>query len=396
MAVDDATWFKRLNDFIRSAPKYPTPENNHWGSFLEKYNVYSSQAILKDENAFKTALYMSIQGEAFKTIKTHAPTRGECADKSFSQYQEFLSAYFAPSSQSDLKKSEYLARVQGKDEGMVPFLAIKYSLYCEGYEEGKRSESDFCLEATSAMYSNVIKRKVNARSPISYRDLLEKAADVVACERRAYLRGFGSVDSLDGLATTSTTTTQALVRSAPGAVPMDVNTMNAVNAIDGARECWWCQRTGHFKRECNVYLSGRPRVQAPGRGGPPRGRQMDGRGDGYRGGSGYRSGNQGNNSGYRSGNQGGYSGNRSGNPGTNSGYRSGGNPTYRGDRRRDGNSRGDGRGDGRRDGRSGPPRGINFVAEADSTSSRGRTPEPNQPEEEEEDVFCLGRPGQDF
>ena len=116
------------------------------------------------------------------------------------------------------------------------------------------------MEAIAGFYRNAIKRRVNERSPISYRDIVEKASDAVAVERRAFLRGFGEVTTLDGLATSSTTVTQAAIQNAPGATPMEINAVEQ-NSVPSRppQLCWCCNSDKHLKRDCPYLFKGQGR-----------------------------------------------------------------------------------------------------------------------------------------
>ena len=255
---------RAMFDLLKNTQKFPKDEAN-WSCFLKKFRDLAQHSELRDPKQFKSVLFQSITGESFMMIAAHDPANPLMEPLTYQEYEAHLSSFFAPASESDLKKSEYLSKKQGKDEGILAYLATKYALFVESYPANARSESDFTMEAIDGMYSNAVKREVNRRSPISYKDLVEKASDVVAVARRAYLRGFGETESLDGLATSTTIASKALMRTATGETPMEIG------AVEGDRGCWWCLRTGHFKRDCPVFRNNQPRARPEGRGGFPRG-----------------------------------------------------------------------------------------------------------------------------
>ena len=364
MAEEGNQTVRKIYDLIKNLPKYPKDESN-WTCFIRKFRDLARFSGLSDSQHLKCVLYQVITGEAFLMVNAHDPGSALMAPLSYLEYEAHLASFFAPASESDLKKSEYLSKKQGRNEGMIAYLSTKYALFIESYPENQRSEADFCLEALSGMYSNDVKREVNRRSPISYKDLVEKASEVVAVARRAYLRGFGDAESLDGLATSTTMASKALINTASGETNMEIN------AVDGDRQCWWCGSYQHLKRECSMFLNNQPRVRPMGRGGFSRGSFT------------------------------------AANAGTTSRNREGG---YRQTSRMDGNRGRQGDTDGNR-GRQGDNRrrqqgyrnnrggwnarqGVGSLEEAESTSAD--IPATEGEDEEGAEVTCLGNPGMDF
>ena len=218
---------------------------------------------LEDPIMMKGVVYHSIVDSNFAIIKGMRPSLPAYQAYTVEQYMSILSTFFAPAAETELKRTEFLELRQRAEEGVISYLARKYALYQEAYPLGQRSERDFVSEALKGFYSNLVKRKVNDRSPISYADLLEKSTSVVANERRALNHGFGEATDMRGLQASSVEVTDAVIRNASGSIPMDIGEMERNPGRGRApanAECYWCSSNGHFKRDCRRYLRGLPRV----------------------------------------------------------------------------------------------------------------------------------------
>jgi len=268
----EAVDHRLLTGFYRGTPKFRTGECS-WSAFVQKFKTYCVASGIQHEQAWKAGLFMSIESSAFETIKLYGPTEEPYSTMSFDRYIQYLAEFFAPNSESDLKRSEFNARKQGAKEGVISYLSSKYSLWLESYAEASRSVADFVEIAIAGLYSNVVKRQVNRLTPVSYADLLEKCTSVVAAERRAYERGYSDSVNLDGLQSTNMDLAQHMYMT--GEAPMDVS---ETGAVEQGNNCYWCQQTGHYKRDCRRYLKGLPKITNGGNQNEGRGRsQVPGR-----------------------------------------------------------------------------------------------------------------------
>ena len=288
----------RLMSAVSKAPKFD-PAKITWSDWLIKIRSWAEVTGITDEAVWKMAVFNRIEGQNFATIAPYGPWSEPYSTMSYLEYVSFLGEFFQPKANSELKKTEYISRKQGKSEGVIPYVTSKYRLWQLAYEDGNRSMEDFIKTAIKGFYSTEVKKRVNQMGPNNYTELLDCATLVVAQERFAYAEGFSDATSLDGLAATSVAVAKSVIAGCQ--TPMEVDELGAVGAVEG-NECYHCGIRGHYKRECRKFLRGEPKVKNKDQGrsmaknwragGEPSksGRRMDQEG---RGGSGYQGGRSG-------------------------------------------------------------------------------------------------------
>ena len=168
-------------------------------------------------------------------------------------YQSVLTTLFAPSSESELAKTEFGAYKQRAKEDISSYISKKTALYKIAYgDEG--AFSILCEKLIDGIYSNVVKRQVRRAQPQDEVALRQACVENVAIERSTFLKGYSESTSLAGLE--STTRTHS---SEPHSDKMEVSEINLegndededIQAM-GNSKCFNCQKIGHYARDCRA------------------------------------------------------------------------------------------------------------------------------------------------
>ena len=189
----------------------------------------------------KIVLLSAMRGEA--QTKTRNLRPGKPAFDDTDTFEEFaLRVYqvFAPPAESELARSEFAARSQGRREDISSYLSEKYSLYDSGFNIEEQNFYVLMQETIKGIFSPVIKRMVRRANPQNQQELRTIAIQAVAFEREAYESGYAESQSLDGL---EASTIIRNYQAGRGEEPMQIGKISE-------QRCYSCNKTGHYQRDC--------------------------------------------------------------------------------------------------------------------------------------------------
>ena len=190
----------------------------------------------------KLALYMSMKGKAVERVRIFKPDSAEwVAAGTIEQYIALYRGIFQPVEESEASRMEYKAYVQAKNEDIASYLSTKISLWNNAFEMGHRSFSTLLDDSIEGMYNVVIQRIVRRANPENEQQLRNVAIQAVANEFWLYRKGKSEATSLDGL--TPVTLHQQSYREDR----MEIDGISNVT-------CYRCGNKGHKKPQCKVRL----------------------------------------------------------------------------------------------------------------------------------------------
>ena len=227
-----------------------------------------------DVDTRKRILVQRMSGSALNRVNMYMEgTPGWEAADTMKKFEDLVRATYAPESESDLARSEYNARRQGKNESILAYLMAKIALRNTAFPEEERSFQTLLDAVVEGIYNNTIKRIITRNRPQKEPELIEMCTQAVASERKCVLRGFGESPNLDGLSLSTLAATHNF--NSPGVQPthdefgceyMDTS----VGKMGGAekRSCHRCGKTGHLRAQCRVPEAKLPKnKQQGGKGG---------------------------------------------------------------------------------------------------------------------------------
>ena len=271
--------YKMGQEFAAKCPTFERGKDK-WMHFVRSFKNIKAGFQVTEEQA-KRALYGSIKGQASILMSSMLPSEGRYVNMTFDEYLQAMGEKFAPASESEQMKDEYLMRKQGKNEDVGTYLNEKYELYQLAYPlaDGRRHElREFFDAATMGLANDVVKSAMYECRPDNVDTFFERAKFLSAVEKKRVDTGL-SKGTLDGLMpTTKKTITQTVYMGEP----MEVDALREREYGDNQEEegececmalqehgfknpCYYCQRKGHFIRSCPRKAAGLPKVKEPGK-----------------------------------------------------------------------------------------------------------------------------------
>ena len=231
-------------NYQRAMPTLPTYREGNWKSHLSSFSAWVFSNQLSPEYR-RIALYLSVNSPSPRErIAAFGPDGQEWQRiTDYEEYRTALTAIFAPDSEKNLAKSEFVAYIQTREEDVATYLSRKQWLFEQSYAAISTDNVDILIHATiRGLYNNVVKRLVTRAAPTTWEGLRTETLKAVSAERQSFLNGYGESTSLDGLCASSTPWIRERTRQPPGEQPMEIESMT--------NTCRACNRPGHFWRNC--------------------------------------------------------------------------------------------------------------------------------------------------
>jgi hypothetical protein len=280
---------KKGMEFMSKCPKFERGKDR-WIDFSTRFQMYRDMSDVSDDQA-KIALWNAIVGRSSRlVIASMDPRQGTWSTMNFEQYLTSMGAKFIPASESQQMKSEYMSRIQGKDEDIQNYINEKYELFKLAYP-GAQDMSDFYTDCNKGVLNRNVRTHLFHFEPRSVEEYGAKAVNIVQVERKLIEIG-DSESNLEGLTPVTRTPMAGAYRKVEA---MEVDhlykrrqTEDAVEECDEEEDseececfalyeqgfrgpCYYCRRRGHMLRNCPRKSAGLPRVQnanqPPSRGG---------------------------------------------------------------------------------------------------------------------------------
>ena len=220
---------------------------------LEFRNWYSQMGIDRAGVDFaKGALLSCMKGEAAertKSVQRGTPgfARGDNNQpQTVEGFITLVRSIFQPTEESNLAKSEFSRRKQGKKEPIGAFLSHKLALYESAYPEGERAFSTLLTAVIDGLANDIVKYRLRTVNPQNEGQLRTQCMSIVASEREAYYGKYAQPNqTLDGLAAT----TQSAHNYEEEDEQMEIDGIQKFNG-----NCRRCDKYGHKAIDCNVNL----------------------------------------------------------------------------------------------------------------------------------------------
>ena len=223
---------------------------------LEYTNWFTQMGIQRAGVDYaKGTLLSCMKGEAAE--RTRSVQRGtpgfERGDNGQAQtidgFMTLVQSIFQPTEESNLAKSEFSRRKQGKKEPIGAFLSHKLALYESAYPVGERAFSTLLTAVIDGMANDIAKYRLRTANPQNEGELRNHCMSIVASEREAYYGKYAQPNqTLDGLAAT---TSQAQNYEEEDE-QMEIDNIQKFNG-----NCRRCDKYGHKASECKVNLEGK-------------------------------------------------------------------------------------------------------------------------------------------
>ena len=222
----------------------------------------------KRSRCLKGLLYQCLSAEAKALAGRRLyPTDDECDLLDLKQYMVKLQLLFEPPSESETARQEFLARVQHKDENPMLYLSDKRTLFERAFAQPKRDFNLLADTTTDGLYNDTLRMEMRKVVCSNEEEYGQKLAFHINAIRKSVVAGDMSEAEAKGTHTYSTTSSYLLKKhESSGSMIKSEPGVHALN--DRARKpiarklvCYYCQKTGHFARDCSRKLSGLPAVK---------------------------------------------------------------------------------------------------------------------------------------
>ena len=252
------------------APKFNGKEG--WRNFESNFECwYRVNRIHQQNGEFqKRALLSCMRGVAIEMVRPYnegSQTWNDSPDLTL--YLEAFRRIFLPPEESELARSEFKARKQGRKEDISTYLSSKIALWQLAYPEAERSFAGLMDETIAGIANRIIKRNLRYSTITDIQMLRTCCVRLVAAERQCYREGTSESTSLDGLAATTFTTRE---QASDDEMDYEEGVNNLNNKFEGTcrkcgkfghkavdcrqkdqkekRKCFRCDRTGHVVAKC--------------------------------------------------------------------------------------------------------------------------------------------------
>ena len=270
----DAAERREYATFIKSVPKFRDNKDSVWPEWhiaFEAWLLYSGIGDFPQaggsEICKKMAATSAFQDRATRVLTNFGPgTQNFNNAATVQDYLDLCQGLFQPPAESKMAQLAFEGRQQKENEPVTAFISDKRSLYHIMVPRVDRRDSRYFLEhLTRGLASNYVKTKMIEKNPTTSEEFENYAAEAVGQGIQLHRMGIGSVPNLVGLATT--TRQSQYLGGSSGEVPMEIG---AIGGDASGKECYKCGRKGHFARECRSKAGGNTGGQRHGAGGKPR------------------------------------------------------------------------------------------------------------------------------
>ena len=183
---------------LASCPKFNGKGN--WRTFESSYETwYRVNQIDQQAQEFqKRILLACMRGQAVEMTRPYnegSQTWINCV--AFADYLEAFRRVFLPPEESELARTEFKVRKQGRKEGISSYLSAKVALWQLAYPEAERSFSTLMDEIIAGTANRVVKRRLRYADIGNVPELRRQAVKMVATERQCYHEGTSESTSMD-------------------------------------------------------------------------------------------------------------------------------------------------------------------------------------------------------
>ena len=269
---------KRYNTAARalaSTPKFYGNESwrNFESAYLTWYRINRIQDL--DADFQKRSLLTCMRGKAIEMTRPKAENTAAWREAiDLNAYVETMRGVFLPPEESEMSRTEFKIRKQGRKEDVSTYLSAKIALWQMAYGDEERSFTTLMDETIKGLENRVVKRTLRYAVVRNEEELRRTAVRLVAAERQCYMEGTSESTSLDGLAATTRVQDQ---KESQDDMDWEENVQN-IKSFDGkcnickiyghkardcrkkktmdqrgeTRKCYTCDRTGHLKKDCRA------------------------------------------------------------------------------------------------------------------------------------------------
>ena len=189
---------------LAGAPKFDGKSS--WRTFETQYETwYRINNIGEQNQEFqKRTLLSCMRNQAVEMTRPYnegSPTWLGCED--LATYIQAFRGIFLPPEESELARTEFKIRKQGRKEDISTYLSAKISLWQLAFPEAGRSFNTLMDETIAGVSNRVVKRRLRYAVINTEGELRQQAVRIVASERQCYHEGTSESTSMDGLAATS-------------------------------------------------------------------------------------------------------------------------------------------------------------------------------------------------
>ena len=240
---------RRYETACKSLGQAPTfGAKDSWRNFENRFETWwrVNRIDHQDGEFQKRALLSCMRGNAVEMTRPYAEGSQTWVDSpDLTLYLEAFRRIFLPPEESELARSEFKCRKQGRREDISSYLSSKIALWQLAYPEAERSFASLMDETKAGIANRVIKRNLRYAQIVNIQGLRTTAVRLVAAERQCYREGTSESTSLDGLAATTFVTREESDNE------MDYEE-GGVNAVGGKfnGNCRKCGKYGHKAVEC--------------------------------------------------------------------------------------------------------------------------------------------------
>ena len=227
------------------APKFNGKES--WRTFENTYIIwYRVNKIEEQSQEFqKRSILSCMRGTAVEMTRPYSEGTQTWRDcHTMALYLETFRRIFNPPEESELARTEFKVRKQGRREDISTYLSAKIALWQLAYPENERSFSNLMDETIAGIANRIVKRRLRYAEVADVQGLRRQAVRLVAAERQCYREGTSESTNLDGLAATTHLTEQRNDED----MEVDDDGLNAMGKFDG--NCRKCGTYGHKAAEC--------------------------------------------------------------------------------------------------------------------------------------------------
>ena len=233
---------------LGSAPKYHGTTS--WRTFECCYEVWYrvNRIHLQTDEFQKRSLIACMRGRAVEITRPYgenSPTWTASAD--LTVYLNAFRRVFLPPEESELARSEFKGRKQGRKEDISSYLSSKISLWQTAYPEAERSLAGLVDEVIGGVSNRVVKCRLRYAEITDIVTLRRAAVKIVAAERQCYREGTSESTNMDGLAATTHIAREYGEEDEEG-MDIDDDGVNELHEFRG--KCRKCNIYGHKASQC--------------------------------------------------------------------------------------------------------------------------------------------------